>query len=250
MSKAFEYTVGSYQIRINVWLLIAFLLMQTLLNELGFWQLERAQEKQYRIAQLEKGNQSVITELKSISQESVEQFQSVELDLELNNNIVLFLDNKINEKRPGYHILNVVHDEKTGKNILVNRGWIFSGNDRQRLPNVDWPQARWKVSARIYPIVDESISTARALVEKYGKNYRLPVLDLAIKKQIEESLELKLENYLLRVNQDSEAALVTNWVWTNMTPEKHLGYAFQWFALSLALLILCVIASTKKIKRK
>jgi surfeit locus 1 family protein len=250
LSKAFQYKIGPYQISINVWLLIAFLLMQTLLNELGFWQLERAKEKQYRVIQLEKGNQSVLTSLNSISSESIEQFQSVELELELNDKSILFLDNKIMDKRPGYHVLNVAFEKASGKNIIINRGWVFAGADRRRLPTVDWPQINWQVSARIYPIAAESISTAMAQVEKHGKNYRLPVLDLAVKAKIESALDLKLEDYVLRLNRNSNSALETNWLWTNMTPEKHLGYAFQWFALSLALLVLSVIASTKKIKRQ
>jgi surfeit locus 1 family protein len=174
----------------------------------------------------------------------------VALDLELSGNIVLFLDNKISDKRPGYHVLNIARDKRSDKSLLVNRGWVFAGNDRRNFPYVELPNISWKVNGRIYPIVGESISTARAQVEKQGDHYRLPVLDLAIKKQIEESLDLKLENYLLRLDKGSDAALEVDWVWTNMTPEKHLGYAFQWFALSLALLILSVIASTKKIKRQ
>jgi len=220
--------------------------MQTLLNELGFWQLQRAQEKQVRIAQLEKGNESVLTDLNQVSQQHLEQFQSVDLELELNNRSVLLLDNKINNKRPGYHVLNIAHDDKSGKNILVNRGWIFAGVDRNKLPKVEKPQLDWQVQARIYPISGEAISTGSAQIEKSSNVLRLPVLDQSIKKQIEDILELTLEDYLLRLNKESDSALDVNWMWTNMTPEKHLGYAFQWFALALALLILSFIASIKK----
>ena len=75
MSKAFEYTIGPYKIRVNIWLLIVFLLMQTLLNELGFWQLERAKEKQYRIQQLAKGEQSVVSDLSLISEKILNNFK-------------------------------------------------------------------------------------------------------------------------------------------------------------------------------
>ena len=246
LKHAIVYTFGRYQIRINFWYLIIFLIVQTLLNELGFWQLSRAKAKQTRIVQLEKGSQSILTSLENISTEQIEQFQSVELDLELVGYNSFLLDNKISNKRPGYHVLNVATDPLSGKYLLVNRGWIFAGADRNKLPQVDLPGANWQVSARIYPIAQEAISTASAEIEESRDLSRLPVLDLKVLAQIEEKLDLKLEPYLLRLNEGSSAAYETNWVWTNMSPQKHLAYAIQWFALALAFLIVSLVVCIKK----
>lgn len=246
MPHAIEYSVGRYRIRINIWFLIIFLLVQTLLNELGFWQLERAKEKQLRIVQLAKGSDSVVTDISQISAEKVEQFQTVELALEPLKSVVLLLDNKINNKRPGYHVINIAKEVHSGKYLLVNRGWLFAGLDRNQFPEIEMPAQNWQVKARVYPIVDAAISTTSAEIEFSGDRLRLPVLDQKIKTELEAKLKLPLESYLLRLTPESEGALKIDWVWTNMSPEKHLGYAFQWFALAFTFLIISVFVSIKK----
>lgn len=223
-----------------------FLVLQTILNELGFWQLNRAKEKQYRIAQLERGSQSVITDLSTISAEQIAQFQSVDIVAKLVGYHILLLDNKIDNKRPGYHVLHVAKDDSSGKLFLVNRGWVFAGHDRSKFPDIEVPNEHWQLSARVYPIADEAISTASAAIEVSRDFIRLPVLDKKNLAEVESRLKIKLEPYILRLNEGSESALKINWMWTNMPPEKHLAYAVQWFALALALLIVSLIASFKK----
>ena len=246
MKHTIRYSFGRYEIRVNLWYLMIFLVFQTLLNELGFWQLNRAKQKQYRIAQLERGSQSVVTDLSTITQQQIAQFQSVDLLSELVGYHILLLDNKIDNKRPGYHVLHVAKDKLSGKQFLVNRGWVYAGHDREQFPDIDLPNSPWQVSARIYPVAAEAISTASAAIEDSRDFIRLPVLDQKTLAEIESRLKVTLEPYVLRLNEGSESALKINWMWTNMPPEKHLAYAVQWFALALALLIVSLIVCIKK----
>lgn len=246
LKPTLEYSFGRYQFRVNIWYLIIFLIVQTLLNELGFWQLNRAKEKQYRISQLEKGSQSVVSDLNQIGEKEIAQFQNVTLTVELEREQFFLLDSKIHNKKPGYHVLNLVKDPVTDKVLIVNRGWVFAGKDRNQLPSIDLPPLNWNIEARVYPIAKDAITTALAKIEKTEGHLRLPQLDLGILKQLEERLNFKIEPYILRLNKDSQGALVTNWIWTNMSPEKHLAYAIQWFSLALAFLIVSLIASFRK----
>lgn len=246
MKYTIEYSIGRYKIRVNFWLLIVFLLVQTLLNELGFWQLNRAKEKQVRIYQLQKGSESVITSLADLTERQIAQFQTVELFTEFKLRTTLLLDNKIRNQRPGYQVLHIVRDINSDKNLLINRGWVFAGDDRDRLPEVTLPNQSWKVKGRIYPIEDEALKTASARIENISRAIRLPVLDKQIVTDIEGRLNVELEPYVVRLSKNSEASLETDWVWTNMSPEKHLAYAVQWFSLALAFLIVSLVASIKK----
>jgi surfeit locus 1 family protein len=241
-----EYTLGRYRIRFNFWYLIIFLVVQTLLNELGFWQLSRAKEKQTRIYQLEKGSLSVLTSLNMLSNEQVNQFQTVDLQMELVGYDIFLLDNKMYQQQPGYQVLNVARDVASNKLLLVNRGWIYAGTDRARLPLVELPNRNWHVKGRVYPITAEAISTSSAAIERTGDIYRLPVLDMNILREIEARIGSSFEPYVVRLNSDSDAALGTSWAWTNMSPEKHLAYAIQWFALALAFLIVSLVVCVKK----
>ncbi|MGX5175247.1 SURF1 family protein [Aliikangiella sp. IMCC44653] len=251
MKHTIEYNVGRYQVRINVWFLIIFLLLQTLLNELGFWQLNRAKEKQHRLAQLELGGKQPKTETGTLTKAEIERFQLLELKSEWAANPLIFLDNKVHQKTPGYHVLQLVQDTSTSLNqeerwILVNRGWVFAGVDRNLLPETNAMTGLSVLQGRVYPLPKLANSTRIAEIEEFDGSYRLPVLDLAVKEVLEDKLQVKIEDYILRLNEDSQGALLTNWVWTNMPAEKHLAYAIQWFALALAFLIISFIASIKK----
>ena len=246
MKYSIEYSFGRYKLRLNFWLLIVFLLVQTLLNELGFWQLNRAKEKQIRIQQLEKGIEYSLNSLQALTPEHLSQFQSVELTTELIVRKSFFLDNKVRNGQPGYQVLHLVRDLSSEKNLLVNRGWVFTGETRNKLPGIELPGREWNVSGRLYPVIESAITTDDAEIENLSQSYRLPVLDGQIIKQLEKIFDLEIEPYFIRLNADSEAALDTNWVWTNMSPQKHLAYAIQWFGLALAFLIVSLVASIKK----
>lgn len=246
LKPTLEYSFGRYQFRVNIWYLIIFLIIQTLLNELGFWQLNRAKEKQYRIAQLEKGSQSVISSLDKIGETEIAQFQNVTLTVSLETQQFFLLDSKIHNKKPGYHVLNLVRDSVTNKTLLVNRGWVFAGKDRNKLPTIDLPPLDWKIEARVYPVAMEVITTSLAKIEKIDGHVRLPQLDISILEQLEKRFDIEIQPYILRLNKNSQGALITNWIWTNMSSEKHLAYAIQWFSLALAFLIISLIVSFKK----
>ena len=50
--------------------------------------------------------------------------------------------------------------------------------------------------------------------------------------------------YQLRLDQDSPGALQTGWATVSVQPAKHTGYAVQWFAMALVLLVMTVIANS------
>ncbi|MCW8877280.1 MAG: SURF1 family protein [Kangiellaceae bacterium] len=246
MKHTIEYSIGKYQIRLNIWLLILFLIMQTLLNELGFWQLNRAKEKQVTLYQLEQGSISSIDDLTLLTQQHLAQFQHVELELEVEHEKTIYLDNQTNNKAPGYHVLNLVKDVKTGKFLLINRGWIFAGKDRNYLPEVEKPLSTWDIKGRLYSIGEGVAATAQGEIEYLSDGIRLPVLDKRVLGQLKDNFRLPLEDFIVRIDKNEQHALEVNWMWTNMPVEKHLAYAVQWFGLALALLIICIIVAVKK----
>ena len=61
---------------------------------------------------------------------------------------------------------------------------------------------------------------------------------------ISEKLGQKFYDYHLRLEADSPGALETGWVIVNVQPSKHTGYAVQWSALAVALIILGLFANS------
>ena len=56
--------------------------------------------------------------------------------------------------------------------------------------------------------------------------------------QIEQALGVELVPYQVRIDPQSGLAQQTDWVVSVSGPERHQGYAVQWFAMALALTIL------------
>jgi cytochrome oxidase assembly protein ShyY1 len=57
---------------------------------------------------------------------------------------------------------------------------------------------------------------------------------------IESETGFKLWSYILYLQASSEAVLQPHWRMVQMGPEKHRGYAVQWFGLALTLLVMYV----------
>ena len=54
----------------------------------------------------------------------------------------------------------------------------------------------------------------------------------------------KFYDYSLRLDAREPGALMTGWFVVNVQPGKHVGYAYQWGALALALIILAIFANS------
>ncbi len=246
MRHSVQYKIGQYQLTINYWFLIVFLLVQTGLNELGYWQLSRAQEKQQRLELLAENENSVVKNLGSISEAEIRDFSKVEVEVELASRKSILVENKIQNGNLGYHVLNLVHEVESNKYILVNRGWLEGLANRSEVPKVDLPANYWQLNARFYPINSQVLSGG-AEIEEYGNTIRIPVLDSSVLQGLEKLLSADIEPYVLRIDKQDTHALEVDWAWVSMAPEKHLGYAFQWFALSLAFLIVSLFVLVKRI---
>lgn len=245
MRHSIEYKIGRYQLTINFWFLIIFLLVQTGLNELGFWQLSRAQEKQLRLKKLANDQLSELISLKMVDQKVIDDFGKLQLEVRLAERYNLLVENKIQKGELGYHVLNLVQEIDSGRYLLINRGWIEGKADRNQMPLVNLPRSDWKVEGRIYQI-NKQVLSGDAELENHGKILRLPVLDVHILSLLEKRFGVSIEPYLLRLDKNVADSLAVDWAWVNMSPDKHLGYAFQWFGLSLAFLIISLFVLIKK----
>ncbi|PHS14867.1 MAG: hypothetical protein COA86_14415 [Kangiella sp.] len=245
MRHSISYSLGNYQVNINVWLFILFLLMQTLLNELGYWQLDRAKEKKQRMVQLDSSANQLLTDFSKITSEDLKQFMPIKFEAFLSDDNTYLIENKIQNGELGYHVLNLVTEKSTGKKVFVNRGWVSAKANRKNLPKVTNPPFDWLVLGRIYPL-NQDILSAKAEIEQYDQVYRLPVMDVHVFKKLEEKLGETIEPFIIRLDKNQNSGFNIDWQWISMKPEKHLAYAFQWFALAFTLLIVSIVAATKR----
>lgn len=236
-----ENKTSGFAFKLNWKITLFTLLLLPLLVSLGFWQLQRAQEKQ--TIQEEYQQQQALPPVDfdgAVASEG--NYRRVRMTGEFLENRYWLLENKIQNGRLGYHVImpfEIGGDGQAGQ-IVVNRGWVEAKAYREELPEFSTPQAKVTLSGMLVtpsssPFIDESQSQLSEWP------HRLLELDLNV---MQEQLDKELFPKVLQLDADSPGALAVNWQPINMTPEKHRAYAVQWFALAAALVILFLFASS------
>lgn len=207
-----------------------------LLIALGFWQLQRAEEKAAMNAAIDA---RLSAQPRSLTNNAAElkQWQTYTPVRLLGHytNEFYYLDNRTRGGRVGYEILQLFVSGK--QRWLVNRGWMPAGSDRAQLPQVAYPLAAKVIIGFLYPVAEASASPQSGPAQPGA---RVQQLDTGLTA----GLELARPAWCLRLSADSDTALVTDWQLINMPPQRHRAYAAQWFAMAAALVILWLLAAT------
>ncbi|KUJ83059.1 SURF1 family protein [Microbulbifer flavimaris] len=212
-----------------------------LLLALGFWQLDRAEEKARILATIDgrlgaqPRSPATLDELRAYTPVRLMGFFTGEL---------FYLDNRTRDGKVGYEVLQVF--VTGGERWLVNRGWVAAEPGRQTLPVVSWPLAAKWITGFLYPADNDGTSSPMAMEFDSGPGVEPERLQRiqAVGQDLLGSLELDQPAWTIRLSADSDTALNTGWEFVNNSPAKHTGYAVQWFAMAAALCILWLSAAT------
>ncbi len=214
------------------------LLLSPLLYTLGQWQLDREQEKiqlQNDYDSRQSASEIEIDELDSTRQDLA--FLKVKASGQFINDKIFLLDNKIHEGRVGYELINPFLTMQ-GQLLLVNRGWIAQGFSRQQLPDIDFVEQSVEIQGSIYVPLEEPFLLSA--VEETSQATGPIVIQSIDIKFLEEQLQREVFPYTVRLADGSPGLEQANWQTVNMEPEKHRGYAVQWFTMLIALLTMYI----------
>jgi cytochrome oxidase assembly protein ShyY1 len=121
--------------------------------------------------------------------------------------------------------------------LLVGYGWLAAGATRAQLPDIPPAPAQVRWVGYLYRVPGKPLVLGRE--EPAGWPQVVQQIDQA---QLERRLNHPLFPDVVRL--ESSPGLDTGWTMVNLTPEQHLGYAVQWFALAAALAILTFISNS------
>jgi surfeit locus 1 family protein len=247
LTQAFR--LGPYEIRVAALPAIAALLMLALLLSAGFWQLRRADEK--RAIDVEQAYRSEKPALR------LEPGMLPGLDMEplrhrtaqaagrYRSDRQYLLDNRTHEHVAGYHVLTPLQLQGSDVHVLVNRGWVPVGPDRRHLPEVTAPAQAIALRGVIVPPPTAGLALGASGYDDPGWPRVVQRVELA---RIQEQLGAPLLPFVLRLSPADEYGYERDWqTRTGLSPERHLGYAVQWFALAAALVALCIWVAVKRV---
>lgn len=209
-----------------------------LLMSLGFWQLDRAGEKQQQQSDLERVQAQPPRELTEANAGALEPFRRILARGRYLTDYNWLLDNQHRSGQVGYDVITPFALDEGGV-LLVNRGWVRAGATRRDRPNPEAPEgdvtlfAQWLAPSE-HPLLDGE-----------SGDPGWPKVVLAIDPDImEQHLGQDLLNDYVRLDEGSPGALTTDWPELEVSSATHMGYAFQWFTMSLALVLWGLFANT------
>lgn len=237
-------TILGWQFRVQLWPTVAATLAIVILLMLGNWQLSRAQEKETRQEQLDRLSQQPVISLPTtpIRLEDY-QFRQIEVHGRYVPSHTIYLDNKIYRGVAGYQIITPVKLGASSMHVLINRGWIAAGRDRNQLPNVPTPSGEVIVSGIANSPTQRTLELSAETVS--GQVWENLHLD-----RYREATGLTLQTLVILQQDDVKDGLIRQWSRPDSGAARNLGYAFQWFSMALAVLILYLVLSVKRDRSK
>ena len=234
------------QFKFNFILTLLAILVLGLLLTLGYWQLDRAKQKQDLLnLQAERVQlEPVALDTVRIDEQQI-RYLPVTVSGSVDANKQILIDNQIKQGRVGYFVLTPIR-LRNNTAILLNRGWLPLGDDRNTLPDVKINITELSVNGRLdnFPSVGMVLDGADKLSE--GWPAVVQTINLS---RVSERLGYAVMPYQVLLNNDESYGYEREWTIFEMGPEKHHGYAFQWFALALTWVIIYFVV-TIKIKTK
>lgn len=225
---------------------IVFLLILPVLLRLGFWQLDRAEEKRNFIEVFQQQNELAPLLIKGfIKLDTALNYREAKLAGHYNLEKQIFIDNKIYQGKTGVHVMTPFKLKNSEYSILVNRGWVSMVADRSSLPKIETDKNNLQLRGKIKIIGENPFMVG----EQFQSNQGWPALVQWVNfADIEKKSGLKLLPYIFLLDEKEQSGYVRKWEPVFMQPEKSTSYAVQWFALALALSIIYIVVNLKKSK--
>jgi surfeit locus 1 family protein len=215
-----------------------------MLVALGRWQLHRADEKRVLFDSF--AAPSVAAQRIDLRSPKVARYSSVLALGSYDATRQVLIDNMVEGARAGYFVITPFALQGGGW-VLVNRGWVPLGQTRAARPaipvgaNVRTIRGRADnlPSPGIHMGVPAPLAPPYPVVAAYPTRAEVAQL-------LKESDWASVDLILLDAGEPD--GYVRNWVPPGFPPMRHIGYALQWFALALALVVIYVVTNFRRTK--
>lgn len=226
------------------------LAMLALLLRLGFWQLSRAEYKE-GLEQRSRDNRNqeplALNSEMLWPQDAGWFYRPATGSGRFDAAHEFLLDNRTYNGRAGYHVLTPF--DLGGRSILVNRGWVAVGVNRANLPRTQpLPDPLSLLEGTLSTPPRPGLLLGRSGHDAAGDWPR--VVQTADLDAMARTLERPLLPAIVLLDAEHPGCHVCDWKPVlGMGPESHRGYAFQWFALALTLVVLCAVVAMRNRNR-
>ncbi len=221
-----------------LWLCLTLTAFAILIN-LSWWQLSRASEKTaqlQRLAALQTAGALTPAQLATLEPAAID-------GAPLNGEArwlapySWLLDNQIVGGQVGYDVIVPVQAKGLNQLLLVNLGWVAGGRDRRQLPLIEIPE-QIQLDGLLRTEVSGLMLLGQNAEETGSWPMRIQQVDYG---ELARISGLNLLPVLLYQQQSTE--FISHYQPVVLPPEKHRGYALQWFLLAVAVVGVALAAA-------
>jgi surfeit locus 1 family protein len=212
---------------------------------LGYWQLQRADEKRVLQAEYDTRASGAVVQVEPQVQRLEQlQFYRVIAKGRFESEYQVLIDNRVHRGRAGYHVITPLKLQGGNIRLLVNRGWIPVGDDRQQLPYIDTPEGLQEVTG-VATVPSENFFTL-AKPDSLNRAWQLVWQHMDMKRYAA-TVPFPIQPVVVLLDPGSRASgFAREWNRLDTGIAVHQGYAFQWFMLAGATLVIYFFMSLRR----
>lgn len=224
------------QFTAGLWPTVFTVVGVVILASLGTWQTHRGFEKQALFAAFARGDSPAAPYGAAGGQD---RYTHVRVEGRYVPARQLLLDNMTHDGRIGYRVLTPLRT--TLGIVLVDRGWIPAPPRRDQWPDLAVSDALRTVTGRIDQLPRAGINLAAS--DGAGWPRRLSYPDLATVRRVYGEA---VDPAIILLDASANDGYLRDWKPGGLPPERHFGYAVQWYGLALALAVIYVVINLKR----
>ena len=214
---------------------------------LGFWQIDRADQKNVLNSNYTDRQQEAIIVLDKnnvIDEKSSLLWRKVEFEGSFINKQNIILDNQIFNQIAGFNIITPLKIRGSDSLVLINRGWHPNLKNRETLPIINEISDERILQGHIASFPVSGIKLGKNNIETLNSQiFRFQRLDAA---ELNYFFSAKIMPYMIYLDPIIDKELYGNFKLPAPDSQKNYGYAFQWFAFAITLLIIFIRLSMKR----
>lgn len=235
-----RFSASWFALGLTVFGLVAFGL-------LGVWQLRRGAAKEAIIAARHRAAKEHPVDLeKWLSQGKRATglyLRAVALKGHYDASRQLLLDNQTWDQEDGYHVWTPFVLSGSHRVVLVDRGWVLADPTRQHLPDPQVTDKAMTVKGIMHGFPQPGIRLSKGGCPQ-GHSWPR-VVEYPRFKDLHCLYDGRLVDGLVLLQPGQPHGFPRHWLKVGMSPQRHFGYAFEWFAMGLTALVMFIAINTR-----
>ncbi len=231
------------QFKFNWKIALCVLFLFPVLMRLGFWQLDRAEQKRQFQSDRDAKHLAIPVPVESVDLNNKQALKhmKVSVDGSYDNQKSILVSNQLFQNRPGYEVITAFKLSNSDQIVLVSRGWVSVNYNNQQLPTIEPVTGAQQLVGEIHVPSSNSFFLPQNIDSPVNWPLRVHHFDI---NNISQLFGKTVLPFVVRLDATSHGVLKRHWQITRLKPVNSTSYAIQWFGMALILVVITIIKST------